>query len=298
MIVEMEKQNKIEKTRKLVSILDDYNDILNDCKSSQTVEIVQKIDDLQKEAKQTFENKIKSEKLDAFVILVIFIFAGVFIFLTIKENDNLHRDNIEKTNIINKLQWTDSLFNQIMNLQYDSLGNRSVTYRTVNGKIITYDALIKENDRINQEKMELKYKHNRIQYEISNLQWIDSLFRNIMPIKDDNVQFSIYRYNDGRIITYDDFAKENKMLSSEKYDLEKENKMLSSEKYDLEKANNLLKTKLDLVQKKYDITFKETDKSIKIEALKLDSALMLLPYYRDKLEYNPENKSWTITYSK
>jgi len=50
--------------------------------------------------------------------------------------------------------------------------------------------------------------------------------------------------------------------------------------------NSKMKAILNCIEKKYDITFKETDKYITIESSKLDSILSEIPYYRDKLKYN------------
>ncbi len=55
-----------------------------------------------------------------------------------------------------------------------------------------------------------------------------------------------------------------------------------------------MKQKLDLIHKKYHITFKETDKQITARAPQLDSALLLLPYYRNKLKYDAKKQSWII----
>jgi len=50
--------------------------------------------------------------------------------------------------------------------------------------------------------------------------------------------------------------------------------------------NAKMKAILNFIEKKYNITFKETDNYITIESPKLDSILLLVPYYRDKINYN------------
>jgi len=208
-------KNKIKKTREINVILDDYNNILNDYKLSQPDEKKEYINKLQEESANSIIQKKKADNESYFItliLLLLFIVSVTFLFLTGKENENLYNDNIEKTNIINKLQWTDSLFNQIMNVQYDSLETRSVTYRIKNGEIVKYDELVNENNK-------------------------------------------------------------------------------------LEKERDILRQKLNLVQRNYNITFEETEKSIMIHAAQIDSALLLLPYYKDKLKYNPTEKTWTIILS-
>ena len=212
-------KNKINKPREINIILDEYNSILDDYKLSQSDEKKEHIDNLQEESAKSITQKRKTEKEFYFatlLILVVLLFLIFFTFLTSKENENLQYDNIEKTNIINKLQWTDSLFNQIMNVQYDSLENknsRSVSYRIRDGEIVKYDELVDENDELRKER-------------------------------------------------------------------------------------DILNLKLNLIQKNYNITFEESEKRIIIHAEKIDSALLLFPYYKDNLKYNSEEKTWTITFPK
>ena len=63
--------------------------------------------------------------------------------------------------------------------------------------------------------------------------------------------------------------------------------------------SNALKAALDLIYKNYEIGYNinKEDDVYKIHisrSSKIDSALMLLPTYRDKLRYNEKNKEWTI----
>lgn len=72
------------------------------------------------------------------------------------------------------------------------------------------------------------------------------------------------------------------------------NKALEYESY-----NNALKKVLDLIYKNYEISYniEKEDNIYKINistSAKIDSALMLLPTYRNKLRYNEKNKEWTI----
>lgn len=72
------------------------------------------------------------------------------------------------------------------------------------------------------------------------------------------------------------------------------NKALEYESY-----NNALKKVLDLIYKNYEISYniEKEDNIYKINistSAMIDSALMLLPTYRDKLRYNEKNKQWTI----
>lgn len=53
---------------------------------------------------------------------------------------------------------------------------------------------------------------------------------------------------------------------------------------------------LELITQRYNINIKDLGNgSIVFESPQIDSALILLPYHRDELEYSPEKKCWIIT---
>ena len=53
---------------------------------------------------------------------------------------------------------------------------------------------------------------------------------------------------------------------------------------------------LELITQRYNINIKDLGNgSIVFESPQIDSALILLPYHRDELEYFPEKKCWIIT---
>lgn len=53
---------------------------------------------------------------------------------------------------------------------------------------------------------------------------------------------------------------------------------------------------LELITQRYNINIKDLGNgSIVVESPQIDSALILLPYHRDELEYLPEKKCWIIT---
>ena len=53
--------------------------------------------------------------------------------------------------------------------------------------------------------------------------------------------------------------------------------------------------KLKTIVQRYNINIENIDSTrFIIEAQEIDSALILLPYYRDKLKYIPEKNAWQI----
>jgi len=73
----------------------------------------------------------------------------------------------------------------------------------------------------------------------------------------------------------------------------------NKEKISLLEENYRSKMYLDIVENAYGIKFNyienENSTTYRIDAPKIDSALMIYEYYKDKLYYDEENKQWMIT---
>lgn len=186
---------------------------------------------------------------------------------------------------ISNLEYRDSLFNVIM--EPDS--NHSFSYYIQNGQPITYKQLSTENDfllqRLNEAKAQREhYKSLQLHYATSleainsNLEYRDSLFHTFMEL-DSNNTFS-YRIRNGQPITY-------KQLSCERDSLARKLKECLI-------LNNSYRIQLDLVLKNYPIELKQNGDEYSVSAPKIDSALILLPYYRDVLKYDKHNQEWQI----
>jgi len=68
------------------------------------------------------------------------------------------------------------------------------------------------------------------------------------------------------------------------------------EKYNKQRISiELYKYKLHYIDSIYNIRFTKSDKIELLEGSKVDSALRLLPYYRNKLNYDKKKKRWEIT---
>lgn len=220
--------------RELKVILDDYNDLLNDCKSNLPNDATEKINDLQKEALEFIEQDKRDKKREGIGLLLLFglfISSFVFVYLGDKENNNLASDNLKKNEIIND-------------------------YQKVIDNYKTLDS-IRQNT--------------------------DSLYRKILNIRTDSSGTTIiYTTRKGKILNYKDLQTENEKL-------EKENDTLNQ-------RINSLETKLDLAQRVYKIHFEENENYITIKAEELDSALLLLPYFRNNVKYDEKKKLWIITH--
>lgn len=110
-----------------------------------------------------------------------------------------------------------------------------------------------------------------LEVKISNLEYRDSLF-NIFMEPDSNYTFS-YRIRNGKPVSY---------------------KQLSAQLDSLSKLNARYRVQLELVLKNYPIELKQNGNKYTISSPKIDSALILLPYYRDLLKYVKDEHKWEI----
>ena len=113
-------------------------------------------------------------------------------------------------------------------------------------------------------------------------------YEKIIRFENDSTHTFVYQTKNGTPITYQELMNEN-------LDLLNHNSRL---KIDLIKKDEELRTKniyLDLARKNYGIRFIEKKNCYRIEAPKVDSAMMLLELYRDKIKYNAKDKTWSVS---
>ncbi|MDR2907276.1 MAG: hypothetical protein LBU91_04730 [Bacteroidales bacterium] len=221
----MKKQNK--NANSINTILDKYNEFLDQYKLCQPEEVQNKIDVLQKETQDYLKERKKTSIQVISIMFIATMLALGAIFVQDYKIQNYRNDIIEKQGIIIRLQSTDSLFNQIMETKLnDGETHRTYFYLSRDGEVVSYNELSTENNTLVFEKDSLLRKYNEIKFQM-----------------------------------------------------------------------NLLEDILDFIGKKYEIVVTKIDeRKTLIEAHKIDSALMLLPYYRNKLEYDSIDRVWIITH--
>lgn len=118
--------------------------------------------------------------------------------------------------------------------------------------------------------------------EMDNLQkkGVIQQYEKLIRFENDSTHTFVYRTRDGEPITYQELMDENISLLKENAELK--NELSNKNVY------------LDVIEKNYGITVKHKDHRIWTEAAKVDSALMLLSVYRNKLRYDPQKKSWFV----
>ncbi|RGT50917.1 hypothetical protein [Bacteroides intestinalis] len=177
----------------------------------------------------------------------------------------------------------DSLFNEIDNIVIENKkANKGITYFLLFVLIYFVSSLFfmyNSSNQIDTLNTDIIEKRNTI----NRLQWSDSLFTKFMSLSYDSInehRTLHFLSRNGKEITYPDLMKENDSLLIELTNIKNENRL------------NI--QKLSMAKNNYGINFKETSKYITIFAPRLDSALLLLPYYKEKIHYDKDRDVWTI----
>lgn len=106
----------------------------------------------------------------------------------------------------------------------------------------------------------------------------DSLLSKILGA--DSLSFVTYKIKNGVPVSYKQLLSENDSLLK-KY-------------YSTKNDGNRYKEQIELVLQNYPLSIKEEGNIMYVYAPKIDSALMLLPIYRDRISYNEKERAWLI----
>ena len=213
-----------------------------------------------------------------FLLILILISLGVSLFYNIKLQEQVDKRDI----IIEQLTQRDSILNQIMEFQYDSISKTiSYTYRIKDGKVLKYNELSNELDKFLDDYSQFLKKNIKIVDENNqNIEDYNSLIKEFSSLYNDYKDLQ-KKYNN--LISY-----YNKNIVMTRSDLNNHNLVLDS-------LSNY-KAIVDLIHSNYFIDYKIVDdgkyRKISIKSEKLDSALILLPYFRDRLK--KEKNVWKI----
>lgn len=122
----------------------------------------------------------------------------------------------------------------------------------------------------------------------------DSLYNAIMEPRE-NGSVTYLMNDDGTIKSYRTLLAEMDSLRNKIYNTEMESYRLQSKISSLDYDKYLKDVELDLIKRQYSITVVSNDSQIYVKAPQIDSAMILLKVYRDKLKWDGEKKHWTIT---
>lgn len=229
------------------------------------------------------ENKTKekiSKVTSLFLLLIILISLGVSLYYNMTLQEQINKRDF----LIEKLTRRDSILNKIMNIKYDSISKSiSYSYRTRDGKILKYNELAVELDKSIEDYKEIAQKHKLIvEQNNQNINDYNSLSKSFDLLTQDHYKL-IEKYNS---------------LVGEYNEMVKRQTQLDNRFNQVADSLSSFKTVIKLIQSNYPIDFKinrdGTIKKISIKAEQLDSALILLPYFRNRLKLDKGKNIWLI----
>lgn len=233
---------------------------------------------------------MKKNKVTILSIIVVIVSSltiiGTHSIKFVRELENQIND---RDILIKQLQQKDSTIQKADSLQ--SGISMPATQFTHNGKPITPDELVRY---VNKLTGEISSLNDSLEYYQTYYKLSQKNIKSDFSVKDSGTKRT-YSYKSSSL----DIDTVNSILKSglEKSSLEWSTKL--KEEY---KRNTELQNKLNMYERainRYGIQFNNIKKegntiSYEIEAPQVDSALLLLPFYRKELKYDKKKKQWTI----
>lgn len=233
------------------------------------------------------KNKIAKVMTCAFIVLLM-----TFLFISMYYNSTMQREINHRDLLINKLLWSDSTLNAIMEIEYDSLtGTRSYTCRTSNGKPIKYNQLSRELDSVTIQVENYIEKYSSQEKEKDQV----LLDYNHLVERYNTLVTSFNNLNNSNTESRNKLAS----ITLEYNELVNEYNAISDQLMNLQDSIKICYSVISLIKKFYPIEYhikrhNNEYRVITIKAPKLDSALMLYPFYKHKIEYNHQDSCWYI----
>lgn len=132
------------------------------------------------------------------------------------------------------------------------------------GIIIIFNLLMDRNSV-------LESKINYVESQLKYMEYRDSTFVDLMGLETDSI--IVFRTRNGIPLTYKQLSEENDSIAQER---------------------DSIATCLRVILKNYPIKIKTSDNFFWAVSPQIDSALMLLPVFRDKIKYDEKKRVWSI----
>lgn len=204
------------------------------------------------------------------IILVIISFLCALWGFYVHYSTQLKETIDAKSEVIKRYQYQDSIYSRLLE-QTDT--SRYISYRIYNGKPVTYQQLSSKYDS-------LQIKYNALEIENADNKDVLELVHRLYP-------YEVIETNGKINVSGPDYKEQLRKVKLEK-------DSVVQLYIDVKDKYEIAKLKYELICKYYPITVGQDGNRYYVEAPKIDSALLLLPYYRDKLSYDPVNKNWSI----
>lgn len=210
----------------------------------------------------------------AFLWLIAVLLLLTYLFYDATEQISILDSQIEqRDSLIKELSTSNDLIKEYFDVKYDSVKKEKIY-------------VLKDSKKTKVEVEKWKAIHD-VEYIKSE----DRFYKNGKRISSDSL---IKEYNNLSQRNTDDWKKLVERYNLLVHDYNKLGLKLSKIEDSLWVKNLLLKNIEKYYKIQYNYGYKDNQVITNLSSEKLDSALMLLDIYRDKLKYNPQKKQWTI----
>lgn len=210
----------------------------------------------------------------AFLWLVAISLTLLYLFYDATEQISTLESQIEQRDtLIQRLSHSNELIKEYFDVKYDSVKNEE-----------TFVLKDSKKTRVEVEKLQTIY-------DVAYIKDEDRFYKNGKRISSDSL---IKEYNNLSQRNAGDWKKIVEKYNSLVHEYNKLGSRLSATEDSLWVKSLLLKNTEKYYKIQYNYNYRGNQVFTNISSPKLDSALMLLDVYRDKLKYNPKKKQWTI----
>lgn len=210
----------------------------------------------------------------AFLWLVAISLTLLYLFYDATEQISTLESQIEQRDtLIQRLSHSNELIKEYFDVKYDSVKNEE-----------TFVLKDSKKTRVEVEKLQTIY-------DVAYIKDEDRFYKNGKRISSDSL---IKEYNNLSQRNAGNWKKIVEKYNSLVHEYNKLGSRLSATEDSLWVKSLLLKNTEKYYKIQYNYNYRGNQVFTNISSPKLDSALMLLDVYRDKLKYNPKKKQWTI----
>lgn len=210
----------------------------------------------------------------ALLWLVVISMTLLYLFYNATEQISTLESQIEQRDtLIQRLSHSNELIKEYFDVKYDSVKNEE-----------TFVLKDSKKTRVEVEKMQTIH-------DVAYIKDEDRFYKNGKRISSDSL---IKEYNNLSQRNAEDWKKIAEKYNSLVHEYNKIGSRLSAIEDSLWVKNLLLKNTEKYYKIQFNYNYKGNQVFTNISSPKLDSALMLLDVYRDKLKYNPKKKQWII----
>ena len=210
----------------------------------------------------------------AFLWLVAISLTLLYLFYDATEQISTLESQIEQRDtLIQRLSHSNEVIKEYIYVKYDSDKNEETF-------------VLKDS-----KKTRVEVKKLQTIYDVAYIKDEDRFYKNGKRISSDSL---IKEYNNLSQRNAGDWKKIVEKYNSLIHEYNKLGSRLSATEDSLWVKSLLLKNTEKYYKIQYNYNYRGNQVFTNISSPKLDSALMLLDVYRDKLKYNPKKKQWTI----